>query len=1078
MPLLQMLATVQEEQSLGHLQELTSPVLGKLKEALIFTRLANAQRRAFGSRTVVLEGKFGAQLHIGWFEGARLLVMAYKNIYCDELKDSTGVTKNFILSNGGTRCPTWLGAVAPEAQVSERVLEIFESFKDKDHCLAQVMQSVTGGVTPRRITSVGYCVGGSIASVAAVFAALQCPTADVRCITFGSQLVGNAAFAEAFRWLIGLSYRLVYRRDPVPGHRHRRLNLLNNTLVHVHGEIYIDDKQLKPGKRPYQFQGDPNDHSLMRYAEALHAMCRAHFEEDQAAGGNLYAKFACCYLQLSGAQPDQHKKKAQPHQAGGALLSDQASKTGNSVNPMTGQTLPEATGDIQEGPFDFRSAAEDGRPPGYGQPAPNELTAEEMERGQKCGKAILERAMLGPPLDESGSSGQAESISHKACESLDVAATGHVNSQVSSRWFDNPHDPRLSPLMSVVQADIESTADQESAVRPDASGAATATAQADSSSTGHSNASINQTGHESVAMAESISPRYSSQQSQGTNADWDSGSPSEMGTNVHGQVPHGYLGTDSQQQQQQDTVESVHQPNGRQLSSPGDSTSAKAGDGASGLIPARGTPQGGSPVVTGRTSMSRSGQQANALAEDVQGMAPNPGSSMIGEEGGGRPWLKRAFSLVDQENLGVDINGQMTSLEKVLITGKISQAVVVAAAAYRTEAEFSERTGIQQNKLIIDELHTNTHVHVGWLEGGTAILAFRGTQTAQDGLQDVKIVRQSIDHLQKMFPGTQAHSGFLQQFAGVCRPDVPEKNMSSVIEQLSGGRIPTRVLCCGHSLGGALATLGATWAALQYPQADIRCITFGSPRVGNKAFKRAFHTLVGTSLRLVHGGDPVPVLPPAFVYHHVNGAIHIRNGKIKLKSRPWHFKLHPNVADHLVARYNAGIFLHMPGGVEEMPLPRPKTVPRYMRRMSSLDSSDMNKSSKESAVGRSSVERGLENVSPADTDDAVPQVGGSSAYGAYGAVYDTANTLQGNAVQEARGVADALHLTRRPEGLFGSFRKLKRDSSASTGSNSGWTIWHMFGCVAVQKGIKDESSSDDDESVHAVHTRHGTAGAA
>ena len=62
-----------------------------------------------------------------------------------------------------------------------------------------------------------------------------------------------------------------------------------------------------------------------------------------------------------------------------------------------------------------------------------------------------------------------------------------------------------------------------------------------------------------------------------------------------------------------------------------------------------------------------------------------------------------------------------------------------------------------------------------------------------------------------------------------------------------------------------LVGAGATWAALQYPQADIRCVTFGSPRVGNKAFKRAFHTLVGTSLRLVHGGDPVPVLPPAFV---------------------------------------------------------------------------------------------------------------------------------------------------------------------------------------------------------------------
>ena len=54
MPLLHTMATVPEEQSLGHLQELTSPVLGKLKEALIYTRLANTQSKAFGSRTVVL----------------------------------------------------------------------------------------------------------------------------------------------------------------------------------------------------------------------------------------------------------------------------------------------------------------------------------------------------------------------------------------------------------------------------------------------------------------------------------------------------------------------------------------------------------------------------------------------------------------------------------------------------------------------------------------------------------------------------------------------------------------------------------------------------------------------------------------------------------------------------------------------------------------------------------------------------------------------------------------------------------------------------------------------------------------
>ncbi len=208
----------------------------------------------------------------------------------------------------------------------------------------------------------------------------------------------------------------------------------------------------------------------------------------------------------------------------------------------------------------------------------------------------------------------------------------------------------------------------------------------------------------------------------------------------------------------------------------------------------------------------------------------------------------------------------------------------------------------------------------------------------------------------------------------------------------------------------------------------------------------------------------------------MNGAIHILGGKIKLRSRPWHFKLRPNVADHLVARYNAGIFLHMPGGVEEMPLPRP----RNMHRMSSLQSSINDRSSRGSAVDRLSPQRGLGNVSPNGPDEDAPQVGGSNAYGAYGSVYNAANELHGNAVQEVRDVADALHLTRRSEdrqrseGLFGSFRKLKRESSSSNSSNSGWTMWHMLGCVAMHKGVKDESSSDEDESVHPVHSRHST----
>ena len=52
---------------------------------------------------------------------------------------------------------------------------------------------------------------------------------------------------------------------------------------------------------------------------------------------------------------------------------------------------------------------------------------------------------------------------------------------------------------------------------------------------------------------------------------------------------------------------------------------------------------------------------------------------------------------------------------------------------------------------------------MGWLEGGTAVFAFRGTASRQDGLQDVKILSRNIDYLQELYPGVKAH-------LGVCLP--------------------------------------------------------------------------------------------------------------------------------------------------------------------------------------------------------------------------------------------------------------------------------------------------------------------
>ena len=63
-----------------------------------------------------------------------------------------------------------------------------------------------------------------------------------------------------------------------------------------------------------------------------------------------------------------------------------------------------------------------------------------------------------------------------------------------------------------------------------------------------------------------------------------------------------------------------------------------------------------------------------------------------------------------QLNVALLLWHKQSMLLQVLVTGKISQAVVVAAAAYRKEAAFREVTGIKRTKLIIDDFHTMTHV--------------------------------------------------------------------------------------------------------------------------------------------------------------------------------------------------------------------------------------------------------------------------------------------------------------------------------------------------------------------------------
>lgn len=80
----------------------------------------------------------------------------------------------------------------------------------------------------------------------------------------------------------------------------------------------------------------------------------------------------------------------------------------------------------------------------------------------------------------------------------------------------------------------------------------------------------------------------------------------------------------------------------------------------------------------------------------------------------------------------------------------------------------------------------------------------------------------------------------------------------------------------GHSLGGVLASLSAyEYAKRDYIKKDmVKCITFGSPGIGNSDFISLFKNTVPNNYRVTLSKDFVPQIP---FYNHTHNNIHFDN---------------------------------------------------------------------------------------------------------------------------------------------------------------------------------------------------------
>lgn len=72
----------------------------------------------------------------------------------------------------------------------------------------------------------------------------------------------------------------------------------------------------------------------------------------------------------------------------------------------------------------------------------------------------------------------------------------------------------------------------------------------------------------------------------------------------------------------------------------------------------------------------------------------------------------------------------------------------------------------------------------------------------------------------------------------------------------------TEVYFTGHSLGGALATIGCYNLSTFLTEVKLGIITFGAPRVGNIEFRNVFNKLnLTVNIRVTYDNDPIPTVP-------------------------------------------------------------------------------------------------------------------------------------------------------------------------------------------------------------------------
>lgn len=215
-------------------------------------------------------------------------------------------------------------------------------------------------------------------------------------------------------------------------------------------------------------------------------------------------------------------------------------------------------------------------------------------------------------------------------------------------------------------------------------------------------------------------------------------------------------------------------------------------------------------------------------------------------------------------------------------TNTAGQTVTVGAVSYQVV------TSIFANDLATDMNPGRglSRVSIGLIlqaaTAGDVVIAIRGTEGIQEWIHDADFLLVTCPFLAGAGHTEDGFTAMYMSMTTSLDPSCPR--VTPALASLAFPRPVTSVTICGHSLGGALATLLALDVAANTAFKHPTVYTYASPRTGGPQFAATYNQVipVANNNRIAGRLDLVPKLPLPPLYEHVLGLFEVNSIQLGL----------------------------------------------------------------------------------------------------------------------------------------------------------------------------------------------------